>query len=114
LTTPAVLNSGAVVTLTVKGVEAAPPSEGLNTVTLACWEVVISEAVIAAVNCVALRYVVGRALPFQRTTESTSNPEPFTVRGKDAPPTATAGGEAEDSDGGSASRRTTVSFDRQA
>jgi hypothetical protein len=50
----------------VKGsaLDVPPPGEGLTTVTLAVPAETMSAAVIAAVNCVLLTYVVMRLDPF--------------------------------------------------
>jgi hypothetical protein len=48
----------------------------------------MSGAGTAAVSWVALTKEVGRALPFQLTTESNTKPEPLTVSVKAAPPAA--------------------------
>jgi len=64
-----------------------PPGVGLNTVTCAVPAAMISAAVIAAFSCVALTNVVVRLVPFQFTTElPLTNPLPFTVKVKAAPP----------------------------
>jgi hypothetical protein len=62
-----------------------PPGVGLNTVMEAVPDVVISEAGIDAVNCVAETKVVVRLDPFQRTTEPATNPVPLTVSMNDGP-----------------------------
>jgi len=56
-----------------------PPGAGLVTVTCPVPTVAMSAAVIAAVNCVALTYVVVRLDPFQFTTDPLMNPVPVTV-----------------------------------
>ena len=58
----------------------------MKTVTEAVPAAAISEARIAAVNCVADPYVVVRFDPFQRTTEPFTKFVPFTVSVKAAPP----------------------------
>ena len=58
----------------------------MKTVTEAVPTAAISEARIAAVNCVADPYVVVRFDPFQRTTEPFTKFVPFTVSVKAAPP----------------------------
>ena len=55
----------------------------------------MSAAVIAAVNCVALTKVVVLAAPLNFTTEVETNPVPFTVRVKAAPPAVALVGERE-------------------
>jgi hypothetical protein len=66
-----------------------PPGVGLKTVTLAVPAVAISAAVIAAVSCVPLTYVVVRSEPFHLTIEPLTKLVPFTVSVK-APPSAVA------------------------
>ena len=63
-----------------------PPGVGLKTVTEAVPAAAISEARIAAVNCVADPYVVVRFDPFQRTTEPFTKFVPLTVNVNPAPP----------------------------
>ncbi len=72
--------------------ELPPPGAGLTTATEAVLAAEISEAGMAAVTFDLLTNVVGRALPFQSTTEPDTNPVPFTVSVKPAPPGATAVG----------------------
>ena len=74
-------------------VEVPPPGAGLNTVTWAVAALAMSAAVIAAVNWVALTYVVVRAEPLQLTTEPLAKPVPLTVRVKAAPPAVALEGE---------------------
>ena len=76
-----------------------PPGAAFVTVTLAVPAVAISAAVIAAVNCVALTNVVVLAAPLNFTTDVDTNPVPFTVRVKAAPPAVALVGEIEDSVG---------------
>src|SRR5215471_21421150 len=52
----------------------------------------MSETKMLAANCELLTNVVGRALPFQPTTDPDTKPVPFTVRGNPGPPGATASG----------------------
>src|SRR5207253_2827922 len=56
-----------------------PPGGALNTVTRAVPAVRRSVAGIAALSCVGETYVVGRAVPFQRTTEPATKFVPVTV-----------------------------------
>ena len=65
-----------------------PPGDGLRTLMPAVPGAAISAAPIAAVNCVALTNVVGRALPFQRASELGVNPVPVSVSVKAGPPSA--------------------------
>ena len=53
-----------------------PPGAGFVTVTCPVPAVAMSAAVIAAVNCIALTYVVVRLDPFHFTTEPLMNPVP--------------------------------------
>ena len=76
-----------------------PPGAGFVTVTLAVPAVAISAAVIAAVSWVALTNVVVLAAPLNFTTDVDTNPVPFTVRVKAAPPAFALVGEIEDSVG---------------
>src|SRR2546423_5097649 len=64
--------------------EVPPPGAGVATVICAVAAAATSAAEIAAVSCVALRNVVVRAAPFQRTVELLTKPLPFTrsVRGR--------------------------------
>ena len=75
--------------------EVPPPGAGLNTVTCAVPAVVMSAAVIAACNCVALTNVVVRFVPFQLTTDPLRNPVPFTVTVKAAVPAVALDGDSE-------------------
>ena len=68
----------------VAALEAALP--GLTTVTLALPGLAIKLAGTAALNCVALTYVVGNAEPFHWTAAAATNPEPFTVNVNAGPP----------------------------
>src|SRR5262249_39801136 len=52
----------------------------------------MSLALIVAVSCEPLTKVVGRALPFQFTTEPETKPVPLTVNVKSGPPGAVASG----------------------
>jgi hypothetical protein len=72
-----------------------PPGAGFVTVTLAVPAVAMSAAVIAAVSCVALANVVVLAAPLNFTTEVDTNPIPFTVKVKAAPPAVALVGESE-------------------
>src|SRR5882762_1402711 len=72
-----------------------PPGAGLNTVTCATIANNMSRAETAACNCVALTNVVVRFVPFHRTTEPLTNPVPFTVNVKAAPPNVTLPGKSE-------------------
>ena len=72
-----------------------PPGAGFVTLTVAVPAVVISAAVIAAVNCVALTKVVALAAPLNFTTDVDTNPVPLTLRVKAAPPAIALVGERE-------------------
>ena len=63
-----------------------PPGVGLNTVTAAVPDAVMSVDNIAAVNCVEDTYDVVRSVPFQRTTELEMKLLPLTVSVKAGPP----------------------------
>src|SRR5579859_7471163 len=63
-----------------------PPGAGLVTITVAVPAVAISAAVMAAVNCVAFTNVVVLPTPLNFTIELGTNPVPFTVKVKAAPP----------------------------
>jgi hypothetical protein len=56
-----------------------PPGAGLNTVTCVVPALAMSDAPMAACNCVPATYVVVRGNPFQFTTDPFMNPVPFTV-----------------------------------
>jgi len=71
-----------------------PPGAGLVTVTCPVPAAAMSAAVIAAVNCVALTYVVVRLDPFQFTTEPLMNPVPATVSVKAAVPAVALAGDS--------------------
>ena len=66
--------------------ETPPPGVGLNTVTVAVPAVTMSDANIAAVNLVALTYVVTRSDPFHLTTDPLTKLEPFAVSVNAFPP----------------------------
>lgn len=70
----------------VCALDVPPPGAGVNTVTLAVPAVAMSEAGIAAVNCVALTNVVVRALPFHCTIEALVKFVPLTVKVNATPP----------------------------
>lgn len=65
-----------------------PPGAGLTTLTVTDPAVATSLAVMAAVNCVELTYVVARFAPFHWTADAVTNPVPFTVSVKAPDPTA--------------------------
>jgi hypothetical protein len=71
-----------------------PPGAGLTTVTCPVLAAAMSAAVIAAVNCVALTYVVVRLDPFQFTTEPLMNPVPVTVKVNAAVPAVALPGDS--------------------
>ncbi len=70
----------------VRGADVPPPGAGLKTVTLADPTLAMSEAEICAVSCEPLTKFVGRLLPFQRTTELLTKPDPKMARVKPGPP----------------------------
>src|SRR5205823_1929975 len=59
----------AAVIANVCGLDVPPPGAGLKIVTCAVPAAAMPAAAIAAVSCVVEAYVVGRSVPFQRTTE---------------------------------------------
>jgi len=85
----------ALLTLNAELPEVPPPGAGVDTVTWAVPGVATSVAGMAALNCVAPTNVVVRADPFQLTTELLTNPLPFTVKVKAAPPTVAVDGDRE-------------------
>ena len=74
----------------VRGADPPPPGAGVKTVTVAVPGAAMSAAPMEACSCVALKNVVGRFAPFQRTMEPAMNRLPFTVSVNDAPPRTTA------------------------
>jgi hypothetical protein len=56
-----------------------PPGAGLNTVTWLVEAKEMSREEMSARSCPEVTKVVGRSLPFQRTTDPGTNPVPFTV-----------------------------------
>lgn len=81
--------------------EVPPPGVGLNTVTCAVPAAVTSLDGIVARTCVALRKVLERFWPFQRTTDPEMKLLPFTVSVKVPPtePATTLLGESEETCG---------------
>ena len=77
---------GGTTTFTGSGKEVPPPGAGLKTVTCAVPAVAMLVAAIEAVNSKALASVVGRSLPFQRTTEAATKPNQKTCRVYAGPP----------------------------
>ena len=75
-------------TCTVCGAVVPPPGAGLNTVSCAAPGVATSAAAMLTASRDALRRVVGRSAPFQRTTALVANPLPYTIRVKPEPPAA--------------------------
>src|SRR6266852_2084397 len=65
------------VIVNVEVLELPPPGAGLKTVTLAVPVAAMSLAEIWAVSWLSLEKVVGRSLPFQRTTELAKKFLPF-------------------------------------
>src|SRR2546423_14966378 len=70
-----------------------PPGVGEKTLTCAIPTDATSAAPIAACSCVALTNVVGRLVPFQRTTDEATKPAPLTVSMNAALPTDIEPGE---------------------
>ncbi len=83
----------ALLTVKLTEFELPPPGDGFVTVTLTLPALAMSEARMAAVNCVALTNVVVRALPPKFTTEFATKPVPFTVKLNPAPPAVALVGE---------------------
>ena len=73
------------------------PLETTVTVGVPCDAIRLADT--EAVNCVALTYVVGSAVPFQSTTAPEANPLPFTVSVKADPPAVALDGLSEVIDG---------------
>src|SRR5258708_39064518 len=76
----------------VRGLEIPPPGAGVNTVTSAVPATAMSLSEIAAWSCVPLTNVVGRSVPFQRTTEPATKSDPLAVSGNAAPPAVALAG----------------------
>ena len=85
---PVVVGTGLSGTLIVNvwAFEVPPPGAGLKTVTLAVPATAMSAALIDAVSCVALTYVVVRFVAFHLTTELEMKLVPLTVKVKADPP----------------------------
>src|SRR5262249_35509468 len=77
----------------VTGFDSPPPAGGVKTVTVALPTLAMSSTGIAAVSCVLLPNEVGRAAPFQRTTESETKFCPVTVKVNAGPPACALLGE---------------------
>jgi hypothetical protein len=86
-------------TVKFAALEIPPPGAGLDTVTGNVPAVATSAALIVAVNCEALLYLVGRALPFHRTEEVVMKLPPLTVKVKLADPATMLDGDKEPMDG---------------
>jgi hypothetical protein len=67
------------VTTKLRTDDVPPPGAGVKTVTGIDPAVAMSAAAMVARSCVVPTTVVGRAAPFQRTTEAATKPLPFTV-----------------------------------
>jgi hypothetical protein len=85
-----------------------PPGGGVETETSADPTEATSLAAIAAVNCVLLTNVVGRALPFQFTTDEDAKPDPLTASVKPAAPATPLEGASEFTAGTGGGTKTTV------
>jgi hypothetical protein len=84
---PVMLGTGfAAVIVNVTELDVPPPGDGLNTVTAALPALAMSLAGIDAVSWLALRKVVERFEPFQRTTELEMKALPLTVSVNPAAP----------------------------
>src|SRR5258705_402255 len=75
--------------------ELPPPGAGVNTDTCAVPAVVTSAAGIDACSCVPLTNVVARLPPFQRTTDESTKPLPFTVTVNAEAPAVTLDGDSD-------------------
>src|ERR687891_684087 len=85
---------GAAVIANGKPADVPPPGEGVRTVTCAVPTAATSPAPIVARSCVALTYVVARALPFHRTTDDDTKLVPLTVSVTPAPPAVVEAGDS--------------------
>ena len=83
----------------VNGEEVPPPGAEVKTVTSAVPMLAMSVALICAVSLVLFTNVVVLAIPFHRTVEDGTNPEPLIARVKLEPPYTTADGESDVSTG---------------
>src|SRR3989454_1016756 len=92
---PVIVGMG-LLTGNVCAAEVPPPGVGVNTVTCGVPAVAMSAAGIAAVSWVALMKVVVRAAPFHCTALPFTNPVPFTVSVKPAPPKGVLAGDSEE------------------
>src|SRR5204862_7148989 len=87
------VRTGGGVTTNASAVDVPPPGDGVNTEICAVPRLARSVAGIATCSCVALTNVVGRVLPFHRTTEVLTNRAPFTVSVNAGPLTTAADGD---------------------
>src|SRR5271170_2695044 len=94
----------------VSGADTPPNVPGVDTVTLAKPEALISAAGTASVNWVALTYVVVLDAPFHNTVELEVNPLPFTVKTTPLVPATTTAGEKLFSTGAPEAEAPTVMF----
>jgi hypothetical protein len=78
-----------------KPLETPPPGAGVLTVTVAVSGDATSATVMAACNCVLLKTVVVRLLPFHKTVEVLAKFDPFTVSRNAAAPLAALEGDNE-------------------
>jgi hypothetical protein len=81
------------VTVKFRAAEMPPPGAGVKTVTGTERAAAKSAAVSAIRSWVVLRTVVGRAAPFQRTTEVLPKPLPLTVTVKPEEPAIVLAGD---------------------
>jgi hypothetical protein len=84
---------GAAAIVKLTGLEMPPPGAGVTTFTGTVLGATTSAAVMVARSSRVLTNVVGRAVPFQRTTEEPTKPRPLTVSVKLALPAVTLDGE---------------------
>lgn len=73
------VKTGAATIVNVSDPDVPPPGGGVVTDTCAVPTAATSAAPIVARSCVPLTNVVGRAPPFQFTTDAAVKPDPFTV-----------------------------------
>src|SRR5690242_2912336 len=87
-----ITGTGETVTSKFIAAEVPPPGVGVTTVTDAGPTAAMSAAGICAVSWVELTNVVGRAAPFQRTSEPCTKFDPVAVNVKIGPPAVAAFG----------------------
>src|SRR5687768_4958401 len=85
---------GAGRTMNARGAETPPPGAGLDTVISTVAADAMSTAPIAACSSPVLTTVVGRAAPFQRTTDAAVNVLPVTISVNAGPPATANDGDS--------------------